>query len=160
MALTHEAGARAVMSVPKNASWVELQGWSDGVYEVRCTPTPPNAANDTSYTGFWDGTDLATPDLMLWYAELDLTVKYTVELVHRANTTALYRMNSKEIFPGPRRPGTKTSTLALEVGLGVGLVSFVLGALMAGHPGCGGGCGGGLVVAQAEGEAAGSGPGG
>jgi hypothetical protein len=124
LAVTREAGARAVMSVPKNVSWVELEGWSDGVYEVRCTPTPPNAANDTSYTGFWDGTDLAIPDLTLWYAELDPTVKYTVELVHRANTTALRRMNSEEYIP---KPGTKTSTLALGVGLGVGLVSFVAG---------------------------------
>ncbi|CAK9781010.1 unnamed protein product [Cutaneotrichosporon oleaginosum] len=128
IAVTRDPGASALMQVPSNASWVEIEGWNSGSYEVRCMPTPPNStAGAITYNGYVDMSGRWKPDL-LYAAELDPHIKYAVEITHRSNTTAVRQMQSWVYVPKPK----SNLSLGIGIGVGVGMVGSLKSALMAG----------------------------
>jgi hypothetical protein len=123
VAVADGPGAAVRVRVPAHTAWIQLKGWSNGTYDVRCDPAPRNASAG-SFTGF-----VGEGPGTLYVAELDPDTRYSVELVHRSGRTAVYGLTGV-VWIANRQ------AFRLGLGLGLGLVRCGVGGLTAGYPDC------------------------
>ncbi|CAK9781009.1 unnamed protein product [Cutaneotrichosporon oleaginosum] len=118
---TSEEGATMSLTLHPNSSWVNLSGYSNGTYTVRCDPPPPYDLG-TTYTGYHgraEGT--------LYHGPLDPAQQYTLHVTNWDGTLGLIPFYTFQY--GYRPQGTSHLRLALGLGLGLGLPLLIAVAL-------------------------------
>ncbi|BEJ14959.1 hypothetical protein CspHIS471_0407260 [Cutaneotrichosporon sp. HIS471] len=103
------SGDRISIALQKGTRFVKMLGYSNGSYEVNCTPTPLYTSG-TTYSGF---TEL---EVMLYVASLDVSKQYTLELINHANTTGITSLLTRQ---QKKKPRNLSPILGWSLGLGI-----------------------------------------
>ncbi|BEI84026.1 hypothetical protein CcaverHIS002_0406300 [Cutaneotrichosporon cavernicola] len=114
------SGDRISIALQKGSKSVNLLGYSNGSYEVHCTPTPPYTSG-TTYSGF------SEQEVVLYMAKLDDSKQYTLELINYANTTGI---TSLWTLQQKKKPRNLKPILGWSLGLGIpAALAIVAGAI-------------------------------